>query len=90
DVEPMIAHTAAEYETQLALVAAGFGAAILPRLGRGPVPPGVVVVPSEPVLVRSVYAVWRAQVARRPAISVTVEALRDVAAALASPGHHRP
>ncbi len=32
--EPKIAHTAAEYATQLALVAAGLGCCVLPRLGR--------------------------------------------------------
>lgn len=33
----------AEYATQLALVAAGFGTAVLPRLGRGALPKGVTV-----------------------------------------------
>ena len=43
--DPKVAHTAAEYETQLALVAAGLGCCVLPRLGRGAVPAGVTVVP---------------------------------------------
>ena len=38
--EPRIAHTAGEYATQLALVAAGLGACVLPRLGRGADPAG--------------------------------------------------
>ncbi len=74
--EPRITHTAGEYATQLALVAAGLGACILPRLGRGPVPAGVTVVPSEPALRRHVYAAWRTQTTRRSAIRAAVEELQ--------------
>lgn len=79
DAEPRIVHIAAEYETQLKLIAGGFGIAIYPRLGRGPVPPGVVLLRTEPRLLRSVYVIWRKQVGTRPAISATVEALQSVA-----------
>lgn len=75
-LEPRIAHTADEYTTQLALVAAGLGAAIVPRLGRGDIPAGVHVVPVRPSLTRHVYAIWRAEAARRPAIGAAVAALR--------------
>ncbi|OMI34540.1 LysR family transcriptional regulator, partial [Streptomyces sparsogenes DSM 40356] len=44
-VEPRISHTAREHHTQLALIAAGLGVAVVPRLGRGAVPEGVRVVP---------------------------------------------
>ncbi|HEX6164726.1 MAG TPA: LysR family transcriptional regulator [Vicinamibacterales bacterium] len=71
--EPKIAHTAGEYATQLALVAAGLGCCVLPRLGRGTVPAGVTVVPSEPALRRHVYAAWRTHATRRTAIQATVE-----------------
>ena len=40
-IEPRIAHMAGEHHTQLALIAAGFGVCVTPRLGRGPVPDGV-------------------------------------------------
>ena|SRR5688572_16963164 len=70
--EPKIAHTAAEYETQLALVAAGLGCCVLPRLGRGAVPAGVTVVQSEPALRRHVYAAWRTHSTRRTVIQATV------------------
>jgi DNA-binding transcriptional LysR family regulator len=79
DSEPRINHMAYEYESQLALVGAGCGAAILPRLGRCVVPGNVRVLPLRPLLVRRVYAVWRTEAARRPAIRATVEALRAVA-----------
>lgn len=35
-IEPRIAHLAGEHHTQLALIAAGFGVCVAPRLGRGP------------------------------------------------------
>ncbi|WP_256967362.1 LysR substrate-binding domain-containing protein, partial [Streptomyces caniscabiei] len=40
-IEPHIAHRAGEHHTQLALVAAGLGVCIAPRLGRDPMPAGV-------------------------------------------------
>jgi len=82
-VEPTIAHNAGEQQTQLALVAAGLGLTILPRLGRGQLPEGVCVVPVRPALSRHVYAIWRADAARRPAIRAAIEALRAAAASLA-------
>jgi molybdate transport repressor ModE-like protein len=81
--EPRVAHTASEYATQLALVGAGLGAAVIPRLGRGPVPRGVRIVPSEPTLRRHVYAAWRRDASRRTAIRVAVEAFQQAAGAMA-------
>lgn len=78
-VEPRLTHTAEEHPTQLALVAAGLGVAVAPRLGRGPVPQGAVTVPlSEPVR-RHVYAVWREDADRRPSIRAVVAALEESA-----------
>jgi DNA-binding transcriptional LysR family regulator len=71
--EPKIAHTAAEYATQLALVGAGLGCCVLPRLGRGAVPKSVTVIPSQPALRRHVYAAWRTHSARRNVIRAAVE-----------------
>ena len=85
-LEPRIAHTADEYATQLALVATGLGIAVVPRLGRCDVPEGVRIVPVRPALTRHVYAIWRAEAARRPAIRATVAALRASAPALAEAG----
>ena len=73
--EPDIAYHVAEYQTQLALVAAGLGIALVPRLGRGRVPEEVVVRPLTPAPVRGLFALWRKGAARRPAI---VEAVRMV------------
>lgn len=71
--EPTIAHTAGEYQTQLALVAAGLGCCVLPRLGRGEVPKDVAVVQSQPALRRHVYAAWRTHATRRAVIQAAVE-----------------
>lgn len=75
-IEPKVVHYSSEYPTQLALVAAGLGAAVLPRLGRGPLPPGVVAIPVRPTLVRHISVVWRCESARRPAVQAMVAALR--------------
>ncbi|MEV4839565.1 LysR substrate-binding domain-containing protein [Nonomuraea sp. NPDC049486] len=75
ELEPEIASMADEYPTQLALVAAGLGCAIVPRLGRDPVPAGVRLVPLLPRQTRRIYALWRSDAARRPAIRATVDAL---------------
>ncbi|RCH70703.1 LysR family transcriptional regulator [Streptomyces sp. SDr-06] len=74
-IEPRAAHVAREHATQLALVEAGLGVSIAPRLGRGPVPEGVRVVPVRDAMSRHVYAVWRADADRRPSIRAAVDAL---------------
>ncbi|WP_046472152.1 LysR family transcriptional regulator [Allosalinactinospora lopnorensis] len=91
-VEPKVAHYALEYPSQLALVAAGLGIALLPRLGRGVIPPGVVTRPVRPALNRSIYVVWRSEDGRRPAVRamvdalhIAVDSLEDAQAALTSP-----
>ena len=73
--DPTIAHTASEHSTQLALVDAGMGVAVIPRLGRETVPAGVRVVPVRPRLCRQVFALWRTSSERRPAIAAVLAAL---------------
>jgi DNA-binding transcriptional LysR family regulator len=75
--EPDVAYQVAEYQTQLALVAAGLGIALVPRLGRGPLPGGVVALRLEPAPVRGLFAVWRKGASRRPAITEAVRVLRE-------------
>jgi len=74
--EPIVAHTAGEHATQLALVAAGLGAAVIPRLGRGRVPDGVRMVPVQPSLHRHIYALWRTETSRRRAVQAAVAAFQ--------------
>ncbi|TVL91700.1 LysR family transcriptional regulator [Streptomyces sp. SAJ15] len=75
--EPDLAYQVAEYHSQLALVAAGLGVALVPLLGRGPLPDGVASIPLHPTPVRRLYALWRPGAARRPAITETVRLLRE-------------
>ncbi|MFJ2914068.1 LysR family transcriptional regulator [Streptomyces sp. NPDC087228] len=75
-IEPRIAHLAGEHHTQLALIAAGMGVCVAPRLGRGPVPDGVRLVPVRQQMRRHVHAVWRTDADRRPSIRAAVAALR--------------
>lgn len=79
ELEPEITCYAEEYATQLALVAAGHGCAIVPRLGRVWVPEGVRMVPIRPRPVRRIIALWRTEAARRPAIRAAVAAIRAAA-----------
>ncbi|MEU6312040.1 LysR family transcriptional regulator [Streptomyces sp. NPDC047014] len=81
-VEPRITHIAEEHHTQLSFVEAGLGVCVAPRLGRGPVPAGVRLLPVCDSVRRHVYAVWRADADRRPSIRAAVETLRGVAAGL--------
>ncbi|WP_327088117.1 LysR family transcriptional regulator [Nonomuraea sp. NBC_01738] len=78
ELEPEITCMADEYPTHVALVAAGLGCAIIPRLGRAALPEGVRAIPILPRQTRRIYAVWRSDAARRPAIRAAVEALREV------------
>lgn len=78
-IEPRIAHIAEEHHTQLAFVEAGLGVSVAPRLGRGPVPPGVRLLSVSDTVRRHVYVVWRADADRRPSIRAAVEALQVAA-----------
>ncbi|MFE9258672.1 LysR family transcriptional regulator [Streptomyces sp. NPDC006879] len=93
-VEPRISHRAEEHHTQLALVAAGLGVCVAPRLGRGPLPAGVRLLPVRDTVRRHLYVVWRADADRRPSIRAAVEALRAAAARQVEPlvagGDERP
>ena len=66
-----------EFETQLTLIAAGLGVAIIPRLARpAELPAGVRVVRVIPTPRRRVVVAWREASTARPAIGAAVEALR--------------
>ncbi|MBW8817188.1 MAG: LysR family transcriptional regulator [Streptomyces sp.] len=78
-IEPRVAHRAQEHPTQLALVGAGLGVCVAPRLGRGAIPESVRTVPLRQSVSRHIYAVWRADADRRPSIRAAVEALKSVA-----------
>jgi len=79
---PEVTHTAEEHQTQLAMVAAGLGIAVMPRLGRSSIE-GVSIVSLKPAFSRQIYAIWRTLASERPAIGVTVSAISEVANGLA-------
>jgi len=66
-----------EFESQYALVAAGLGVAMSPRLARNGTPPGTVVVGLDPVPRRRVHLVWRTATASRPPVTALLDALRE-------------
>lgn len=84
--EPDIVHQAEENPTLVALVAAGLGVSLIPRLGRGALPDGVVEIALDPVPVRRLYALWRTGAARRPAIAEMVRTLQGHWPSVSVPG----
>ncbi|MDP3894290.1 LysR family transcriptional regulator [Nocardioides sp.] len=73
---PRIAHQSLEFESHVALVRAGLGVALIPRLGRQALPPEVVAVPAHrPVPTRTITALHRRSMAASPAIGCLLEAL---------------
>ncbi|MFH9739860.1 LysR family transcriptional regulator [Streptomyces roseolus] len=82
--EPLIVHQAEENHTQVALVAAGLGVALVPRLGRGGLPPEVAPLRLDPAPTRRLHALWRTGAARRPAIRETVRTLQELWPSIAS------
>ncbi|WP_310529879.1 LysR family transcriptional regulator [Nocardioides sp.] len=73
---PRIAHVAMEFDSHLALVGAGLGIALIPRLGRGPLADDVVAVAAHrPVPTREITVLHRASMVDSPAVRAVVAAL---------------
>jgi DNA-binding transcriptional LysR family regulator len=66
-----------EFPTQLALIASGLAIGLVPRMGRTPLPEGVLAIPTDPPLARRVYAAIRSASAPRPGIQAVLGALRS-------------
>lgn len=75
--EPDVAVYAGEFAAYPALIAAGLGIAMVPRLARDPLPDGVIARPMTPAPHRRVFAMWRTGSSRRPAIGAALAALRE-------------
>ncbi|GAA3025524.1 LysR family transcriptional regulator [Kitasatospora albolonga] len=75
--EPDVVYQVGEFETQIALIEAGLGLGLVPRLGRGPLPPGVVARPVVPEPARRVFVLWRTRTSRRPAVAAALAAVRE-------------
>jgi DNA-binding transcriptional LysR family regulator len=79
---PRIAHVSMEFESHLALVRAGLGIALVPRLGRAPLGPALAAVPvADPVPSREIVALHRASMTDSPAIGALLAALAGPGAA---------
>ena len=73
---PDVAHVSMEFSSHIALVRAGLGIALVPRLGRGELPDGVVAVPAhDPVPTREISVLHRRSMADSPAVRALVAAL---------------
>ena len=73
---PRIAHESMEFESHLALVRAGLGIALVPRLGRSALGDHLVAVPArDPVPTRDVVAVHRRSMSVSPAVTAVLAAL---------------
>jgi len=75
---PRIVHESMEFENHLELVRAGLGIALVPRLGRSPLPDDLVAIPTaQPASVRGVAAVHRRSQADSPALQAVLDAVRS-------------
>jgi DNA-binding transcriptional LysR family regulator len=86
----LFGHVVAEYASQIAMVGAGLGVALVPRMGRGTVPDTVRVLPVVPAPTRQVYAVWRSATGTRPALRAAVLALVESFCEALGPGEAGP
>lgn len=85
---PQIEHVSMEFQSHLALVAAGLGIALVPHMGRSELPDGTVTVNvTDPVPEREVIAVWRRSQGSSPAIRTMIDAIENAAAQLAVGSH---
>ncbi|GAB3399481.1 LysR family transcriptional regulator [Flindersiella endophytica] len=74
---PRIAHMSMEFDSHLALVRAGLGVALVPRLGRASLGDGLVALEADdPVPTREIVVLHRRSMTESPAIGVVLEALR--------------
>jgi DNA-binding transcriptional LysR family regulator len=80
---PRIAHVAMEFDSHLALVRAGLGIALVPRLGRAALGDELVAVPAkDPEPTRTVLALHRRSMADSPTVEALLAALREAGARL--------
>ncbi len=73
---PAVRHRVDDFSTQIALVAAGGVIALVPRLARPPLPPGLRPIAVEPLPTRCVELAWRASSRDNPGVHALLDALR--------------
>lgn len=73
---PRVTHVSPEYDVHLAMVAAGLGVALVPRMGRSPLPEGTRALRvRDPEPTREVVALHRRSMTSSPAVRAVVDAL---------------
>lgn len=83
---PRVAHVSAEFDSHLALVRAGLGVALVPRMGRAPLGEDLVAVRVlDPEPVRLVDALHRRTMADSPAVQAVLAALAGLSPAQSDP-----
>ncbi len=75
-------HMVSEYASQVEMVGAGMGLALVPRMGRGPLPQQVRVLAVRSAPMRRIYGVWRTPTGRRPALTAALGVLEATCSAL--------
>lgn len=82
---PRVVHESMEFANHLELARAGLAVALIPRLGRGPLGPDLVAIPTaDPASTRDVHAVHRRTQADSPALRVALDAVVAQAERLAA------
>jgi DNA-binding transcriptional LysR family regulator len=75
-------HMVSEYSSQIEMVGAGLGLALVPRMGRGTLPETVRALSVRSAPLRRIYGVWRTPTGRRPALSAALGVLEATCARL--------
>jgi DNA-binding transcriptional LysR family regulator len=76
---PRIVHESMEFENHVELVRAGLGVALVPRMGRPPLHPDLVAIPTvRPASTRDIAAVHRRSQADSPALQTVLDEIRSV------------
>ncbi|MDQ2755935.1 MAG: LysR family transcriptional regulator [Actinomycetota bacterium] len=78
---PRIAYWVGEFSSHIALVEHGAAVSLIPRLGREAIPVGVVVLPVEPPVTRTVSVTWRRSMDASPTVTHLRRLLVDSAPA---------
>ena len=82
-----LGHMIGEYSTQIEMVGAGLGVALIPRMGRGSLPPTVRALAVRSPPVRRVHGMWRCSSDGRPAIAAALDELAISCSYDADPGN---
>lgn len=76
----VLGHMISEYATQIEMVGSGLGVALVPRMGRGPLPASVRALTVRSPPLRRVHGVWRQPSGGRPAIVAALDELEGACA----------